>query len=348
MALRWIEGFDWIGTGITDAQLANILAKRYAYVNVTTSPNAIITDDAFGEGQALSFREAGQWIETPALVPSDISGTWVTGFRVRFTSVATDHICVFTFINSEREQQGALWLHSDGTIYYRTEGWHIAVIPATIRSYRQQSFYIEVKVYFDNSVGTVEIRINGETVLSETGLDTEIHTPNGCIGARWYSWGSGDSRIDDMYVAQGAGADFLGPLRVFHLKPDGDTADEQWTLSGGSDSYALVDENEPVDDDTTYLSGTTGQKTLFTYEDVPAGLTDVHGVQLCTSPRQDDVALDLIQQVKSGGTEYPRPAQNIASATYTQIQDIMETDPDTSAAWIEANLNAVQFGVEVD
>jgi hypothetical protein len=147
--------------------------------------------------------------------------------------------------------------------------------------------------------------------------------------------------------------DFLGPIRVLSLHPDADGDDEDWTLSSGSDSYALVNETEPVDGDSDYIEDTvTTNRTLFTYDDVPSGMGDnIIGVQVVTNPRITNATpYDLINTIKSGGTLYPESAVTIDNETFNgmgHVMQLLESDPDTSTAWTASGLNGAQFGVEV-
>lgn len=351
MALLWVDGFDWIDHDVTGTSLWSILTKRYGYADMTIGNDAISRPGAHGHGTAIACRDYRQYIETPALLPSEAAETWIVGWRVRGFGVMPGNGQTFMYLlNDARQDRGRLYNTTIGNLTYSYN-----LSPSLINHWHW-SFYLEVKVYVANSPdGFIEVRVNGEPFWLKENIDTMLYL--GLIDrVRLYSWGpsgvgTGEGTyLDDIYICQGTGIDFLGPVRVLHLVPNSDGDDEQWELSGGSDSFALVDEDEPVDDDTEYIhDSVSGQRTLFTYEDAPSGMGDnIKGVQLSTSPRVDNGALDLVQQVKSGGTLYPRVAQNISSGTFTQIQDLMETDPDTGLAWTEAGLNAAQFGVEVD
>jgi len=347
MALLWVEGFDWIEPGITGTPLVTTLLRRYQYQDMLYSTSDGLTAvGAHGLGTSLNRRRPQQYIETPALLPSDTEGTWIVGLRVTCRNLIFSDYPILYFLNSQREGNGEFYKFVDGTLRFTPSSVY-ALLSNRLGKYR--SVYLELKVYVHDTEGTVEIRENGEQLLLAEGLDTKIGSPTGFDRVRFYGWGlGGDCLLDDIYICQGDGIDFLGPVRVLHLKPAADTADEDWALSVGSDSHDLVNEDEVTDDDGYIYDSTLGNRTLFTYESVPSGMGDnIKGVQLCTAACVDGGALDLIQQVKSGGTLYPRTAQNIASGTFTQIQDLMETDPDTDNPWSSSGLNAAQFGVEV-
>ena len=75
---------------------------------------------------------------------------------------------------------------------------------------------------------------------------------------------------------------------------------------------------------------------------------DIFGIVVKTEPRMTAFPgdLDLHQTVKSGTTTSDGDAFNIADDSYTSIQRVLETDPDTSSAWTVSGVNAAQFGIK--
>ena len=111
-------------------------------------------------------------------------------------------------------------------------------------------------------------------------------------------------------------------------------------------NYADVNENPP-DDDTTYVQdSTSGHKDLYAYGSV-SGLSTIHGIQIATDARVTDAgSLSLKTLAKSAGVESDDAGQPVAASTYETYTRVMETDP-SGNAWTEATLNAAQFGVGV-
>src|SRR5690606_5254270 len=105
-------------------------------------------------------------------------------------------------------------------------------------------YHLEIKVVQHASTGSIEVRINGATVINETGLNT-----TDTIGQIGLLAGTGSSSaqniyIDNLYVWDDTGAvnnDWLGERLVYTLMPDGDGPTQDWTLSTGSDTYDLLD-----------------------------------------------------------------------------------------------------------
>jgi hypothetical protein len=211
--------------------------------------------------------------------------------------------------------------------------------------------YIEFKVVCNDTTGSYELRIGEETVLSATDVDTKAGTHDYHDSFRFYGAGLTDADatiIDDCYILDGSGTlnDFLGNVRVLTIRPNaaGDTT--EWAPSAG-DNYAAVDE-EVCDDDTSYVEDDTADQTdLYNYGAISA-TAGVIGVQVNTDCRETDATSFSLKTVcKSGATTDADAGQAIGSASYVTRTRILETDPDTAAAWTAGGVNAAQFGVKV-
>jgi hypothetical protein len=213
--------------------------------------------------------------------------------------------------------------------------------------------FVEVKVTISNTVGTVDIRINGTSGLSLTGQDTQ-YTAN----AQWnevrlgYVCGNGSPYVtldnDDFYLCDGSGSfnnDFLGDVTVSALYPSGAGATTGWTPSAGS-NYQCVDE-ALVNDDSDYNSTSTiSAKDTYAFANAPSG-ADIRAVQVVTAQRKSTEGPGTIKHVvRSGGTDYDQAGQGIGGTSYSFLRSILETDPATAAAWTESGFNAAEFGLK--
>jgi hypothetical protein len=354
MALRWLEGFDWIDTGQSGSSLDNILGKRYPFKNVLTGFDTISVAGQHGNGTSVSPRWTTQYFETPAFTYGD---TWIVGCRIALSFTPSNGQQIIQIRDENRDITGYIQVFSDGTLQY--VGGSNGTIATYWRWGSGPQFYLELKVTLHDTTGSYEIRVNGETLVSQTSFDTKSKSTTGASRFQFGGFGNdstGFAKYSDIYVCDDTGSvnnDFLGPIRVLSLHPDADGDDEAWTLSGGTDSYTLVNETEPVDDDSDYIEDTvTTNRTLFTYDDVPSGMGDnIIGVQIATNPRiTDATTYDLINTVKSGGTLYPESAVTVDDQTFNgmgHVMQILENDPDTGSAWTASGLNNAQFGVEV-
>jgi septal ring-binding cell division protein DamX len=86
--------------------------------------------------------------------------------------------------------------------------------------------------------------------------------------------------------------------------------------------------------------------TTFNHGALSGTPSTVFGVQVNAYARKDDVSnINVRTKLISGGT-----TQNGASVAittnYNKCTDIYTTDPNTSAAWMGANVNATKIGYE--
>ena len=99
---------------------------------------------------------------------------------------------------------------------------------------------------FDQSAGSVEVKVNGTTVLNLTGIDT-------CYSANAYAnavriggvYSGMRGYWDDLWIDD---SDFLGELRVKTYWPDSDETHTDFTPNTGTDHYAVVDNLEITDE----------------------------------------------------------------------------------------------------
>ena len=337
--LQAIEGFE--GGGADTAAIKTYLSRRYSHYY--TGGGAVMTRESgrFG-GNAVGL-VTGPYFG----ILIDDQQEIVIGMAVKFFAFLDGAPFLNINDNTQAEHLG-LQIRLGGEIRL-TRGASTEIETSVgLGLVTGAWYYLELKVKIDNAAGEYELRINGSTVFSDTGIDTQ-DTGIASVGSVTFYSTTIKTYYDDIYVLDTTGSinnDFLGGVKVILLSPDGDTGDADFTPSSGGDNYADVDEGVTVDDDTTYVSTLTdAQKDIYDYESI-VGNPIIYGVQVGTEFRIDDANnFDLISIVKSGGTEYTNSAQT-ASANYTSTMYLVEVDPNTSALWTSANLNVAKFGFE--
>lgn len=103
----------------------------------------------------------------------------------------------------------------------------------------------------------------------------------------------------------------------------------------------------PADGDSSYNSSSTvGQIDLFGITSLPGTASNIVAVDNILYARKDDAGTRTIEGViKSGGTSVTGP--NLAlSTSYQFVDQIQQTDPNTSAAWTPTGVNAATIGYE--
>ena len=210
--------------------------------------------------------------------------------------------------------------------------------------------HIEFKVLLHDSTGTYEVRLEQVDILSDTGVDTRsglATLSQFMIEAGTYS---GALYFDDLFICDGSGGvndDFRGDCRVDTLMPDGAGTYTDFTPSAGA-NWQNVDDDGVIDNDTTYNeSKTVGHQDTYNMEALSALGTTIYGVAANSCGRKTDAGPKGFKQLTiAGGTE-DLGDEVLVTSDYKVYQKVMDVNPDDSAAWAEADVNAVESGVEL-
>lgn len=216
--------------------------------------------------------------------------------------------------------------------------------------------YVEWKVLIANAGGTVDVWINGASVLSLTGLDTQntgaaqwngvvLGHPGGVSSATTST--SQNVDFDDVYVSDGSGSapwnTVLGDCRVDVRMPTGAGATTQWTPSAGA-NWQCVDEIPPNDDTDYVAAATTGLTDTYVVQDAPVAGATIYGVQFNLNMKKTDAGVCTVAPVtRHAGVNYSGAALSPGTA-YAYGLQVAATNPGTGVAWVEADFNAAEFG----
>lgn len=207
-------------------------------------------------------------------------------------------------------------------------------------------YYLEFKVTIANSGGYAEARINGVNWVDFTG-DTQTTANATADGVRFANTSNaGNVDVDDIYVLDSNGAannDFLGDCRVEGLLPSGAGNYAQFTPSAGS-NYENVDEDAQDGDSTYNESDTNGHMDTFAMGNLTSTSGSIYGLQWLAHARKTDGGARVMRRlIRQGGSDYEGSDVSLAD-TYAYYREMLEQDPDTSAAWTISGVNAVEAG----
>lgn len=214
-------------------------------------------------------------------------------------------------------------------------------------------YHVEFKILFHASAGTVEMRVNGAVWMSLSGIDTLPVAANYMTLSHSHANAGTNTNkmsMDNLYFWNDQGSrnnTFLGERTIYTIFPSADTAQEDWTLSSGSDSFALID-NVPPDGATNYLESTVvGDKDTFTLQNAPTSNIKVLGVQVNVQAQKTDAGEGEIQiGVTSNGVEDLSSSQIVTQDQFLYYQHMVELDPDTGLPFEVADINALELTFE--
>ena len=208
--------------------------------------------------------------------------------------------------------------------------------------------FVEAKIVLSDTVGTVEVHVDGVQVLNLTSQDT-LNGGAGVIDrVQWGGVNNGsDTWIDDLYIDD---TNILGDSRIDLIMPDGDgNYTELGTTFPASPTthWDKVEEIGP-DGDTSYNNGTVvNQRDTFTMGNLAAITTQtIHGIQQVTYGKHDGTATNHRSKLRISATDYDGTSLALGSA-YGYHLEIWDQDPNAGpGAWVESVINGMESGIE--
>lgn len=336
MTLLHIDGFDdraidlgkWSSSGSTPSYIAG--RNGDAWTTTSTSHSA-----------------------TKQVAPADEHATFIAGMAVYLTTAPSSANPFLTFASdSGVTLHVSLYLGTDRVITVRRGSTVIgAASPYTLPT--GQWHYVELKATLHDTTGSFELRVDNVMVDSGTGLDTKnAGTKTVFDAAILRGTGVSSLRFDDFYFCNAAGPtnnDFVGDCVVETIYPNGNGNSSQWvgSDSNSTDNYLLVDESGAPSTADYVESDVAGNKDLYDMQSLAHASAAVKGVQVCNYVAKSDAGSRTMRNRVRSSTTEANGAEETLSTSYKVITTILETDPDTTAAWTVAGVNAAQVGSEV-
>jgi hypothetical protein len=219
--------------------------------------------------------------------------------------------------------------------------------------------FIEIAVTISDTVGTVEVRLDGLTTPEITftgdtrnaGTSTNIDMLAFNCGGNIGLGGVGRGYLDDLYVCDATGITnntFLGDARIYTLAPTGNGTDSGLTGSDGNqvNNYQLV--NTVPFLGATYSGATAaGSRDTYQMADLPSGISTVFGVQNNLIASKTDANSSLIKNVLRVNGSLYYGSQVGLNATYQNYRKLYDLNPDSGTRWVVADVNTLESGMEV-
>lgn len=215
--------------------------------------------------------------------------------------------------------------------------------------------YLEVKVTFHASAGSVVLRLNEEEVLTLSTVNTvgsSSFTRPAQIGFGF----SGDAvrgEVDDIYICDDTGSannDFLGDIAVRRYNASGNGSNSDFVGSDGNstDNYALVDESDPNTSDYVESSTPTNLDT-YAFENIADNPAAIPGVAVKSYAQKTDAgSRTFVHFSMVGASTSVSPTIYPSAVTYRFLGSVFETQPSSSSAWTKTAFNSAEFGFRVE
>lgn len=349
MALRHIEGFENYGpANTTGTTLQSALRRRY-FCDTTAGVDAKIVD-GWGSGLALQWLADSDSMYT-IITPDDNEFQYfVIGIAVKLSDQFThtgssgSALCMICTSASTLVSHVAVYTRLSGHLVV-TGGSSGNILATSSKALKIDEWaYVELKVRIHDTLGSVDLSINGDSVATYTG-DTRNSATE--YGYKIVLQSVDGLTVDDLYIATNndGSDDFLGPVKVETLRPTSDGDLTEWSPSANAAHYTLVDETPNSDSD--YVSGAaSGDVELFGYPST--SLVSIDAVQIGSNLAANAAGVTSVKhkyQAVDANT-YNGVEIRVIDTTSVETNEIFPTDPNTGNAWEISDFNASQFGVE--
>lgn len=220
--------------------------------------------------------------------------------------------------------------------------------------------FFEFHYKIANTGGVIEVRNNGATVLSITGVDTQITANAWADVMSLLPFTAGiavvpTGVIDDIYYCDtvpdsgSSGNDsFLGDSRTSTVFATGNDAVQFTPLA--NQNWQEISE-VAMDSDTSYnFSANAGDQDTFVFAPTSNVITTIYGIQVTYAARKDDVgSRTMAGVIRISGTSYVygTPDTVAAALTYSYHTDLWILNPNTGVNFTLSDLNAATYGYKL-
>lgn len=367
MAFKIADGFDHYNTVADFLARSNFL--QWQIVSAVTPTVTFVTGlTGFGKALQLTTTTSISGIAYSALrsVFADRNAEAFPGFRVKLPLDGAVHAGLgnsavglwlefldtvagavqFTVHLNENNYSIEVWAGSrlSGTLVYASPN---NVWPGN------SAFFLEIGAKVNNSSGYVKARVNGVQVASITGIDTQATANAWFDGIDWTvspvaiqvssTAVIDDFKYNDTATDPGASANdsFIGDVGARTLFLTGDVS-VQWAPNTGANNFSRLNETA-MDSDISYtFSANPGDEDRFTAQPLINVTALIVAVQITIAARKDDVGPRVIKDGFKSGATVSYGGNHSVPDTYVYFTDVWVLDPNTTANWIRAAVNALE------
>ena len=338
MTMLLMEGFEGY------ADVADV--RRGDGRTLIQSGAASLVAGRLNGGQALHMSTNNQCYLTGFGTPT----TFVFGFALRFSGTSSFNGDMIRFYSLGSEQL-VLRIITGGKIFLDRSTINLddsAGFSLNLQSWH----YLEFKATIDNSVGAYELKVDGVTVMSDTGVDTQTSANAEIDVIQLVRNSSQSEEYDDMYLLDDQGLDnndFIGDVEIQTQFPDGDGNQNDFTPDSGLNNWEMVDDGNTPDDDSTFNSSSTlNHAELYTMEAMVGTFDTVFALQVRNHLRKENAGLRTGRALIRSNTDQSEGAIRGISTEYRYFDEIYENDPQGGGAWTETRLNALETGFTIE
>ncbi len=254
-------------------------------------------------------------------------------------------------VNDAGAVQCNVILMSDGTIRVR----RATTTLGTVSGFSMLTgvfYHFEIKLVISSTVGVVQFWVNEVLGLNLSSQNTQGAGTTNISEFSLVCAGSANQSavttflFDDVVVRDDAQS---GDVQVKALLPTGTVGgQDQWTANGAATTRECVDDSAP-NDDTDYAStANVGDKSIWTYPNIPATSTIVAVNPKPRAKKTDAGTAKFKSLWYNGSAAFLGTEKAPSNGSYERHPDPWLTNPDTAVAWTPTDWNTAGNGVGIE
>lgn len=338
MAFLFLDGFDCYN---------NSLGTTTRWTTGANFPNPPGAFGRFG-GQGYRLNNTGTTLKKSL---ASALGTVGVAFARQLVNTIVRNPLIYFLDDAGGVTHLTLYVDTDGSLkLYRGNGTTLLGSSAVGAVAAGTYFQVEMKVTISDSVGAVEVRLNGNAtpIINLSAIDTR-NGGNATVDAILFAGTQGADNLDDVGIWDTSGSDvndFVGDLRVERVSPNGNGNSSQFVGSDGNstDNYLLVDDGAAPNDDTDYVaSSTVADKDTYAMGNITPAVATIKAVQTFLYARKDDAGTRKIASIVRLSATESQGADFTLASTYGAQADIFHQKPG-GGAWSVSDVNSAEAG----
>lgn len=215
--------------------------------------------------------------------------------------------------------------------------------------------YVEATVTISATVGFVECKVNGSTVITTAATQNTKSTANTFVNAFQLVGAVTPSYFDDWYMLDTIGTSpldtYLGPVQVRGDAPSANSA------VGGRNAFTPTNPTNvnytnvgtiPASATKYNSDATPGDYDMFQFPSLPSNVATVFFVNEAALLLLDSSGARTVElNCYSNGTDSPTADFTPSAGAPGYFRQVSTVDPHTGSAWTIANAGVAEFGVKV-
>lgn len=356
--ILYADGFEHYGTGATGR--GNMLNGAYGIVDSNVAPSTAVAARTGDTSVRIQPNGNRQWF-TRVFSAAKAAAGFAVGLYVEDLPNANNTLGVAVgnpnfAANIDGSRAGRVChftVQTDGSIAVWKAGTNATLLGQTdpgvitAESWNHIQFYVEIS----DTVGYIELRVNGVTEYAGSDLDLGTDLATQLVFGVQLNTAFGTIHYWDDLVTWDTSGDLnkgtsIGPVRVVTVFPDGDFSPFDWGITGAGSGAEAVDDPDP-DGDASYIEAAeVGDAAQFTLPTLPVDVEGILGVGIVHFGKQTSAGVTGVKtSLISEGEEEEAP-ETAYTAAYTYRDHIFETDPASDGVWTRESLEAAILRVE--